>query len=56
MLCKDTLHFIANRIGVMSGAKVFQLTEKFDLTIEEVDLLTLEFWVDQKQSTFNFKI
>ena len=24
----------------MSGAKVFELTEKFDLTIEEVDLLT----------------
>ncbi|MBU82904.1 MAG: 3-hydroxyacyl-CoA dehydrogenase [Flammeovirgaceae bacterium] len=40
VLCKDTPAFIANRIGVMSGAKVFQLTEKFDLTIEEVDLLT----------------
>ena len=40
VLCKDTPAFIANRIGVMSGAKVFELTEKFDLTIEEVDLLT----------------
>ena len=40
VLCKDSPAFIANRIGVMSGAKVFQLTEKFDLTIEEVDLLT----------------
>ncbi len=40
VLCKDTPAFIANRIGVMSGAKVFELTEKFDLSIEEVDLLT----------------
>ena len=40
VLCRDTPAFIANRIGVMSGAKVFELTEKFDLTIEEVDLLT----------------
>ena len=40
VLFKDTPAFIANRIGVMSGAKVFELTEKFDLTIEEVDLLT----------------
>ena len=40
VLCKDTPAFIANRIGVMSGAKIFELTEKFDLTIEEVDLLT----------------
>ena len=40
VLCKDTPAFIANRIGVMSGAKVFELTEKFDLSIEEVDLPT----------------
>ena len=33
----------------MSGAKVFQLTEKFDLTIEEVDLLTGQFWVDKNR-------
>ncbi len=40
VLCKDTPAFIANRIGVMSGVKVFELTEKYDFTIEEVDLLT----------------
>ena len=40
VLCKDTPAFIANRIGVMSGLKVFDLTQKYDLTIEEVDALT----------------
>ncbi len=40
VLCKDTPAFIANRIGVMSGLKVFDLTQKYDLTIEEVDTLT----------------
>jgi len=40
VLCKDTPAFIANRIGVMSGIKMFQLTDKYDLRIEEVDALT----------------
>ena len=40
VLCKDTPAFIANRIGVMSGVKVFDLTQKYDLSIEEVDALT----------------
>lgn len=40
VLCKDTPAFIANRIGVMSGIKVFDLTQQYDLTIEEVDALT----------------
>ena len=40
VLCKDTPAFIANRIGVMSGLKIFDLTQKYDLTIEEVDALT----------------
>jgi 3-hydroxyacyl-CoA dehydrogenase len=40
VLCKDTPAFIANRIGVMSGLKVFDLTQKYVLTIEEVDALT----------------
>ena len=40
VLCKDTPAFIANRIGVMSGVKVFDLTQKYDLSIEEVDTLT----------------
>ena len=40
VLCKDTPAFIANRIGVMSGVKVFDLTQQYDLTIEMVDALT----------------
>ena len=40
VLCKDTPAFIANRIGVMSGAKVLALTEKYDMKIEEVDAIT----------------
>lgn len=40
VLCKDTPAFIANRIGVMSGIRLFQLTEKYSLKIEEVDALT----------------
>ena len=40
VLCKDTPAFIANRIGVMSGSKIFNLTEKYDMTIEEVDAIT----------------
>jgi 3-hydroxyacyl-CoA dehydrogenase len=40
VLCKDTPAFIANRIGFYSGNKVFDLTEKYDLTIEDVDKLT----------------
>ena len=40
VLCKDTPAFIANRVGVMSGVKVFDLTQKYDLSIEEVDALT----------------
>jgi 3-hydroxyacyl-CoA dehydrogenase len=38
--CKDTPNFIANRIGCFFGAKIHQLTEALDLTIEEVDALT----------------
>jgi 3-hydroxyacyl-CoA dehydrogenase len=42
VLCKDTPAFIANRIGFYSGNKVSELTEKYDLTIEEVDKITGE--------------
>ena len=42
VLCKDTPAFIANRIGFYSGNKVAELTEKYELTIEEVDKLTGE--------------
>ena len=40
VLCKDTPAFIANRIGFFSGNKINELTERFDLTIAEVDKLT----------------
>ncbi|NNE25989.1 MAG: 3-hydroxyacyl-CoA dehydrogenase family protein, partial [Saprospiraceae bacterium] len=40
VLCKDTPAFIANRIGVMSGSRMFELTEKYGFKIEEVDALT----------------
>ncbi|MBK9733769.1 MAG: 3-hydroxyacyl-CoA dehydrogenase/enoyl-CoA hydratase family protein [Saprospiraceae bacterium] len=42
VLCKDTPAFIANRIGFYTGNKVGELTEKYALTIEEVDKLTGE--------------
>ncbi len=40
VLCKDTPAFIANRIGVFSMAKVFQLTYELGLDIATVDALT----------------
>ncbi len=40
VLCKDTPGFIANRIGVMSGIKMTELTTKYDMRIEEVDAIT----------------
>lgn len=39
VLCKDTPGFVANRIGVMSGVKMVQLTDKHDMRIEEVDAI-----------------
>ena len=38
--CKDTPAFIANRVGVYSMAKTFQLTEELGLPISVVDKLT----------------
>ncbi|MDQ1469100.1 MAG: 3-hydroxyacyl-CoA dehydrogenase [Bryobacterales bacterium] len=38
--CKDTPNFIANRIGSFFGSTVQRLTVKYDLTVEEVDVLT----------------
>ncbi len=38
--CKDTPAFIANRVGVLSMARIFELSETLDLPIEVVDKLT----------------
>lgn len=40
VLCKDTPGFIANRIGLFSMAKIMDLVEKYELSIEETDMLT----------------
>ncbi len=40
VLCKDTPAFIANRVGVYSMARIFQLTEQLNLPISIVDKLT----------------
>lgn len=42
VLCKDTPAFIANRLGFYSGNRVAELTEKYNLSIEEVDKITGE--------------
>ncbi len=55
VLCKDTPAFIANRIGVMSGSKTFELTEKFDFKIEEVDALTGPLIGRPKTGTFRLQ-
>jgi len=55
VLCKDTPAFIANRIGVMSGAKMYQLTEKYDMKIEEVDALTGPLIGRPKTATFKLQ-
>jgi len=39
VLCKDTPAFIGNRIGVLSGVKMMELTTKHKMKIEEVDAL-----------------
>jgi 3-hydroxyacyl-CoA dehydrogenase len=40
VLAKDTPAFIANRIGVYSMGKTFQLTQELGLTIQTADKLT----------------
>jgi 3-hydroxyacyl-CoA dehydrogenase len=40
VLCKDTPAFIANRVGVYTMAKIYQLTAELGLKIEETDKLT----------------
>ena len=55
VLCKDTPAFIANRIGVMSGAKTYELTDKYKLKIEEVDALTGPLIGRPKTATFKLQ-
>lgn len=40
VLAKDTPAFIGNRIGVYAMAKIFELTQKLGLSIEDADKLT----------------
>jgi len=55
VLCKDTPAFIANRIGVMSGAKTYELTDKYEMSIEEVDALTGPLIGRPKTATFKLQ-
>ncbi|NND31163.1 MAG: 3-hydroxyacyl-CoA dehydrogenase/enoyl-CoA hydratase family protein [Saprospiraceae bacterium] len=40
VLCKDTPAFIGNRVGVYAMSKVYQLADKLNLSIDEIDKLT----------------
>ena len=40
VVAKDTPNFIANRIGVMSGTALVNLTIDYKMSIEEVDAIT----------------
>jgi len=53
--CKDTPAFIANRIGVMSGIKMMQLTEKYEMMVEEVDAITGPIIGRPKTATFKLQ-
>src|SRR5215217_6690942 len=52
VLAKDTPAFIANRIGVYGIMQTFQLIDKLDLTIDEVDTLTGPIIGRPKSATF----
>jgi 3-hydroxyacyl-CoA dehydrogenase len=52
VLAKDTPAFIANRIGVFGIMGIFQLMEKMELTIDEVDALTGPIIGRPKSATF----
>ena len=55
VLCKDTPAFIANRIGVMSTLKLYQLTSKHGMRIEEVDAITGPLIARPKTATFRLQ-
>ncbi len=52
VLAKDTPAFIANRIGVFSIMSIFDLIDKMDLTIDEVEALTGPVIGRPKSATF----
>lgn len=52
VLAKDTAGFIGNRIGVYSMAKVMELAQELDLTVEEADTLTGSILGRPKTGTF----
>src|SRR5215213_7028921 len=52
VLAKDTPAFIANRVGVFGIMQTFQLIDKLDLTIDEVDTLTGPIIGRPKSATF----
>ncbi|MCB0665119.1 MAG: enoyl-CoA hydratase/isomerase family protein [Saprospiraceae bacterium] len=50
--CKDTPAFIGNRIGVYAMNKIYQLADKFNLSIDEIDKLTGPALARPKTGTF----
>ena len=52
VLCKDTPAFIANRIGVYGIMSIFNLVDKLQLSIDEVDALTGPIIGRPKSATF----
>ncbi len=52
VLCKDTPGFIGNRIGIYAFSKIYDTTQKMELTIEEVDGLTGSVLNRPKTGTF----
>ena len=55
VLCKDTPAFIANRIGVMSGVRMIELTQEYGMTVEEVDAITGQLIGRPKTATFKLQ-
>ncbi len=52
VLCKDTPGFIGNRIGIYAFSKIYETTQRMELTIEEVDGLTGSVLNRPKTGTF----
>jgi len=52
VLCKDTPAFIGNRVGVYAMSKVYQIADKLNLTIGDIDKLTGPALARPKTGTF----